>query len=390
MSVCSTGVTELGVIRDLLGAVDCNVNLYMVSGYQALTAPGSMLPQALTALLTIYVAILGYRLLFAIGAPKLSEAPLIAIEVGAVLALTLNWGAFQTLVFNVTSQAPMEIAKVISKPMAQDGGLGADPLATLQAAYDELIQDGQDFGRRAGPSALASRGGDAAAADTLWQSANALLASTAGVLAVATIATGVLTAVGPIFVTLFLFEATRGFFIGWVRALVASMLAPMVCWITTSLLLLILQPWIEALRDQRQSAHLSPDTAASASAIVLVFAAAQGILILAGLLVAAGFQSGRRAASVEVTAAPAAGPQATVERLELMSRTEALTRSLRQVSSSDRREVVVSQESARNGEGGVEVGGGDMASRRPTRLGETYRRGPAMRDRGRASLAGRS
>ena len=118
MMLCPAAPTELGVVRDILGAVDCNVQVYALAGYKALTAPGSLFPVALTTLLTIYVAVLGYRLMFAVGDVRLARAPVIALQVGAVLALTLNWGAFQALVFRFDSAAPMEIA-AMACPLAQ-------------------------------------------------------------------------------------------------------------------------------------------------------------------------------------------------------------------------------------------------------------------------------
>ncbi len=390
MSGCPSTVTQLGVVRDVLGAVDCNVQTYAAAGYQALTGPGSPFPAALTALLTIYVAVVGYRLLFAMGGSKLSDAPLMALEVGAILALTLNWGAFQTLVFNFSAAAPLEVARVISAPMAKGGrSLAADPIASLQAAYDEVAADGVEFGKKAGPEALPSRGGDAAAADSLWRAATALLASTAGVLAVASIATGVLTAVGPIFIVLFLFESTRGFFAGWVRGLVAAMLAPMVCWITTSLMLVVLGPWVEELARQRQTSNLSQDTAASASAIIFIFAASQAVLILTGLLVASGFRLGRRDARAEPSPAVGAVAQTSYQSLETRSRMEVLSGGLRRLTTNDTREVAGPGLAGGAGGGGGDQGLGEVGER-PARLGETYRRGAALRDRGRIGVAGRA
>ena len=396
MMLCPTAPTELGVVRDILGAVDCNVQVYALAGYKALTAPGSVFPIAVTALLTIYVAVLGYRLLFAVGAVRLAQAPVVALQIGAVLALTLNWGAFQALVFRFDSAAPMEIARVIARPMAGQpltlgANLAADPLTGLQTAYDELTADGVEFGKKAGPSALPSRGGEAQAADLLWRASQALLASTAGVLAVSSIAVGVLTAVGPIFIVLFLFEATRGFFVGWVRALVAAMLAPLLCWVTTSLLLVILGPWIDALASQRAARALSLDTAGSAAGVVLIFAAAQAALILAGLVTAAGFRLGRReapAAEIVARTSPSASAAAlsTVQTEAAGARTLALTRNLGAT-------VIGASRDAGSPPAPADRPLADDLRAAPVssaRLGETYRRGNVMRDRNRFGAVGRA
>jgi type IV secretion system protein VirB6 len=310
MSVCPAIPADAGLVRDILLSVDCEVQLYALAGYAALTGAHSPLPAALTAMMTIYVALLGYRLLFAADGARLSDTPLIAVKLGVILTLTLSWSAFQTLVFKVAADAPLQIARVISRPMAAGGAIHAgDPLGAIQGAYDELTADAADLGRQAGqagetpplPSSDAAgaraTGPRAMTATALWRASGALLAGTVGVLAVATIAIGVLTAVGPLFIALFLFEETRGFFVGWVRALVAAMLAMSVGWITTSLLLVVLSPRIETLARQRAAHAIGLDTAAAAAAIVMIFAAAQALMVVAALLVAGGFQLRRRAAA---------------------------------------------------------------------------------------------
>jgi type IV secretion system protein VirB6 len=398
MMLCPTAPTELGVVRDILGAVDCNVQVYALAGYKALTAPGSLFPVSVTALLTIYVAVLGYRLMFAIGAVRLAQAPVVALQIGAVLALTLNWGAFQALVFRFDSAAPMEIARVIAKPMAGQpqtltANLAADPLTGLQTAYDELTADGVEFGKKAGPSALPSRGGDAQATDLLWRASQALLASTAGVLAVSSIAVGVLTAVGPLFIVLFLFEATRGFFVGWVRALVAAMLAPLLCWVTTSLLLVILSPWIDTLAQQRANHALSLDTAGSAAGMVLIFATAQAVLIVAGLVTAAGFRLGRRAAISEapgeiarsptLVASPTVAPPAAEPA---GARVLTITRNLGSTALGVSREGMLASQTDT-----PPLADDLLASPvSAARLGETYRRGNAMLGRNRFGASARA
>jgi type IV secretion system protein VirB6 len=208
MSACPTTPFDVGIVRDILGSVDCNVQLYSAAGYHALAGPGSPLPAAMTVLLTIYVALLGYRMLFAVEGIRLAQAPLIALKIGVILALTLNWSVFQTLVFNLAAQAPLEIGRVISRPMANGGpSLASDPVQGIQTAYDELNADAAELAKKAGQTALltgqppsqaspgaAPGGNEAATASDLRRAAAALLASTAGVLAMAFIATGVLTA----------------------------------------------------------------------------------------------------------------------------------------------------------------------------------------------------
>ena len=83
MSVCGA-TTDMGVVRDVLTAVNCNTKSFARLGYESLNAAGSPFQTALTVALTIYVAVIGYRLLFGNGA-RLADGPTIALKIGAVL-----------------------------------------------------------------------------------------------------------------------------------------------------------------------------------------------------------------------------------------------------------------------------------------------------------------
>ena len=83
---CGVAV-DAGVVRGVIGAVNCRTRDFAEMGYLALTGQGSPFQLALTLLLTIYVAVLGYRLLLAPDGARLADAPLAALKIGAVLAL---------------------------------------------------------------------------------------------------------------------------------------------------------------------------------------------------------------------------------------------------------------------------------------------------------------
>jgi type IV secretion system protein VirB6 len=350
-------------------------------------------------MLTIYVALLGFRMLFAVGSARLAETPLIAVKIGAILAVTLNWTVFQTLVFDVDAQAPLQIARVISRPMAQGGGdLAENPVAGLQTAYDELTADAKQLSNKAAqnvqtaPNAPPPPDADAARATAamLRQSAGVLVGSTAGVLSMAFIATGVLTAIGPVFIALFLFDATRGFFMGWVRALVGAMLTPMVCWIATSLLLVVIAPRIDSLGQQRAAQQINLDVADAACALVLIFAAAQAAVIIGALTVAAGFSLGGRGTSRESAPGAPGAPtaaRAPVTVMEARSRAQVLAAGLQRTS------ATYSRDHAGAASGALRAGADadrPAEGARVERLGEPYRRGAAMRDRSRLGAAGRA
>lgn len=295
---------EAGVVEGVLATIDCQTRAYAQGGYEALTQGSSLFGTALTLLLTIYVALIGWRLLFAPEGARLSEAPGVALRIGAILALVTNWSVFQTLVFDVADRAPVQIAAAVSAPWTSGGegrSLAARPVAGLDLAHSELRNAAAAFGVRAPPNAKAYASRDAASAEALSLAADALLVMSVGVVGGAKLAIGVLTAVGPVFIALALLNVTRGVFAGWVRALAGSALTLLVGWSLIVMLLVVLAPWLAALADQREAQALEPRLATSLSAIVLVFAVGQGVLLVAAWVAALGLRLG----------SPAKGPSAS-------------------------------------------------------------------------------
>lgn len=365
ISGCPIDTMDSGVIRSLLSATDCNVSRFSEVGYRALTGPHSVFPLALTAMLTIYVALLGYRMLFGYGGTQLSDTPVIALKIGAIVALALNWSNFQTLVLDFSYKAPLEIGRTI-------GSAQTDPLGKLQEAYNEIVADQAAFAQLAASDPPGGHTAELSAAKSLSHAASALFWSTAGVLACAMIGIGVLTAIGPVFIALFLFEITRGLFAGWVRAMAAMALAPMVSWVTIVVLLLTLQPWLDELQRQRAASAMSVDTATIVTALVYVFAAAQAGLVSAGGFIASGFHF-RSPVPRAVSAAAQTNMISTF--IEPQSRAQLLAQSVQRLSLTNSsgphwmpNPTIYDAPSSRGAATPAE------SSPRAMRLGETYRR----------------
>ena len=375
MNAC-TALVDDGVIRGVLATVDCQTRAYAQGGYMALTAGSSVFQTALTVLLTIYVALIGYRMLFAQGESRLSDVPVIALKIGVILALVTSWSAFQTLVFDLADRAPSEIAAIVSAPLQADGqsSLAARPIDGLQAAYDEFSLTAAAYGKIAGPSAKGYSSPQAAAAETVALATGVLFLSSAGVIAASKLAIGVLTAIGPLFIVLSLIAATRGLFVGWVRALVASALTPLVAWLLVVLMLSVLEPWLVTLAEQRRAVSLDPQTALSAAALVLVFGFGQAALTLGAIVMAMGFRlptPGADRTSRSTTSAAATTQTATITGLTMPSRAERLALDLQrdQAQAANRsRAASLAAVAAAPGRQ-VAVTLGDQP-----RLGDTYRR----------------
>lgn len=378
IEACPAPDPRLGLVQGLTQTVDCGVRVFAQSGYEALTRPPSSFPAIVTILLTLYVAFIGWRMLSGRG-PRLADTPQIAVKIGVILALTASWPLFQALVFRTAFDGATDFVGVLTAPLRQGGG-EVDLWAQLQLAYDQIVLTATALGAAAGPDPDSVRGGPAAAAEALWGASTAMMASTLGMVLVAKIVAGVLTATGPIFIALFMLDATRGLFIGWLRALITTALVPLVAMSGMVLMLALLQPRLQAMAVMREAGSADLSLVAGAAMLIFVFAAAQASLVLAMAVAGLGFHLKR---PPEPQAAPAPAPQPARDGAHAPSeptRAAAVAESVRRM---DLRERETSRETERrldtrsdtastNDRRAAETAG-------PQRLGHTYRRirGPA-------------
>jgi len=158
----------------------------------------------------------------------------------------------------------------------------------------------------------------------------------------------------------------------------------MVCWVTASVLLVVLAPRVEALAEQRAAHAINLDAAAAASAIVLIFAAAQAALIIAGLVIAGGFRLGRHVGPAPAATAVVRDTTSGIEIVEVRSRAEALATALRRSSTAASSREYASMVPVSSGAASADADVPRLeAPSRPVRLGETYRRRTAVGDRAR-------
>jgi type IV secretion system protein VirB6 len=388
---------DTGAVRALIATLDCNTRNVAHQGYVALTG-GEAFQSGLTLALTIYVALVGYRLLFAPEGARLTDAPRMALKIGAVLALVTSWNLFETLAFDLASQAPAEIAALISPGHSRPSD--QDSVGRLQVAYDQLLASAsalatqaQDTSRSAvgsapptstpstaatqvDPAKAAAAQRDADAGRALKQAAEAVLTLDAGAVALDMVVIGLLGAIGPIFVVLLLFDQTRGFFEGWVRALVAAGLASMSAWALVLLMTNTLDPWLVTLAQQRELKALQPAPAMTAAAIVFVFTAAQLAMVAGSAAIAFGFRLGRAPWSPPAGQPAGPTPEAT-ERdtsASMVSRTSLLADQLRRFDA-----MIETRSRAAMAPSVRLVGPGPLAQ--PRLAGDGYRRVEFARDR---------
>ncbi|MES2096478.1 MAG: type IV secretion system protein [Pseudomonadota bacterium] len=312
MQVACPAINDTQFLSSVLGHIDCQAQTLGAAGFASLTMPGSAGALLLTGAFTIFVGLIGYRLVLG-ETPTMRDWVIAAIKVGAVLAFATSWPAFRTLAYDVALKGPAEVAGSIGGA-AQLPGAGGGLVMRLQLVDYQLtelnlIGTGKPPNSDvvAGPTApltpqqqleeqrrlqnLAARPRwDPARDATLLGSARTLyLSGTIAAFASVRLIAGLLLALGPLFGIFLLFDATRGLFEGWVRGLTGAALGALATAIILGVELALLEPWLAAVIELRHQEVATPAVPIELLVISLVF----GLTLLAALgavaKVAAGF-----------------------------------------------------------------------------------------------------
>ena len=299
------------LVRGLLSVVDCNVQTVVQTGYATLFQPGGAFVSVLTVLMTLYVALVGYRLLLGRSPLTVTDLALTTVKLGAVLALATQWATYESLVYRTLFFGPEQIADVILHGLRANGSVvGGNVYDGLQRAFTDMTA----FSPATPPGtpavvapATAALGPNAAGAGQiasllskagfdsllLLGSAVILLLSSLGVLLASKIVLALLLAFGPIFIALLLFESTQGLFQGWLRATLGFAFAPLATTLTLGLALTLLDPSLQQLETMRADSTYLPGVAFAVAVLVMVFTGVSLGLVVAGGAIAAGFRPPR-------------------------------------------------------------------------------------------------
>lgn len=322
MNACAQLSTETAMVQGLIGSVDCRVHDLAHTGYATLAGPGSPVALLLTGLMTLYVVFVGYRLMLGRGGIRVGDATVMVLKFGLVVALATNWPLFQTLVYDTLTKGPAEVAGLLLGGLQ---GQPAHPFAGLQDAFDALQKSASLMASRASPGAAAMQGGPGFGAFAANTGGMTLVLSTLGVLLASKVVLAMLLALAPLVAGLMLFEATRGLVEGWLKAMIALALTPLVATLTLSLELAMLAPSLKALAQARaaqQFAAFDLGPAVTVLVLTLVFALVMVLAVIALGVIAAGLRLPRGLASApwsDVATAPGA-PRYAASQVEPMTR----------------------------------------------------------------------
>jgi type IV secretion system protein VirB6 len=282
-ATCPSLSSNDAFLTGVLNHIDCQAQTIGQAGYLALARPGSTGALMLTSALTLFIALIGYRMLFD-RTPGMRDAVLAAVKIGIVLMLATSWPAFRTLAYNVALNGPASLASDIGGELP---GAGGSLTADLQAVDDELKQLaylGVDGPLRADQAATPATGAPLGANPTAINPAlpgsmdqmandparNALSLRTARTIyltsviasfAVTRLTAGLLLALGPLFALALLFDATRGLFEGWIRTLLGASLGALSTTILLGVEMALIAPWTASLLQDRYGNIGHPEAA---------------------------------------------------------------------------------------------------------------------------------
>lgn len=295
---CIAPPPTAGFLEGLLSYVDCQAQSIGANGYEALAAPGSTLSLLITGFLTLFIAFMGYRMLFG-QTPSVRDGVLAMVKIGIVLALATSWGAYRTLVYDVALRGPAELAATIGQQAGLPGA-GAGLVERLGYADRNFVQleilgQGPPVAAAPGQVPVNAYGQPVAPSSpfdgfAMGGARILYLAGAVGGLAATRLAAGLLLALGPLFIAFLLFEGTRGLFVGWIRALIAMSLAALGIAVTLGVELVLIETKLAELITLRNANLPIPGAAIELFVITLIFTLVMLTMVYAAARVALGFR----------------------------------------------------------------------------------------------------
>src|SRR3546814_1016853 len=143
MAVCDSIPSPESFAPSVLTFLDCQAQAIGAGGYAALAAPGSTASVLLTGMVTLLIALLGYRMLLGYT-PTVREGVLTFVKIGLVLLLATSWPAYQILVYDIILRVPAELAATIGGAASLPGSGGGlvDRIAAVDQALKMLAIEG--------------------------------------------------------------------------------------------------------------------------------------------------------------------------------------------------------------------------------------------------------
>ena len=278
-------------VADALKSVDCLSGQAVEIAFSRLFGSSGALSQALTLILSLYVALLAISLLTGRTQLRLNMLTPRMLQLGLVLTFATSWAAYQSVAWNLLIGAPDEVASQLLGTQGSATVLFAQRLDTL---FDVIANTAQ---LASGANAVAPvpgavvpqiAGTSPKPADLLWAASLLLLLGTVGVLIVARIALATVMALGPIFIIMALFKGTRGLFEGWLKAAVMLAITPLLAVLIGGGTLVMITPMIRTL--QQVGGKVTLELATSVFLAAFVYTALMVMALRAARMMTSGWR----------------------------------------------------------------------------------------------------
>jgi type IV secretion system protein VirB6 len=284
-----------GGVADALQKVDCLASEATAVSFGRLFGANGSFQTALTIVLTLYIGLLAFNLLTGRSALRLSVLTPRMMTLGLVLTFATSWVAYQSVVWNLATGAPDEIATVLVGSKGSATTLFAQQ---LDGFFDAITTAASEVPPKAvgAPVVVPTM---ASPANILSIAGLILLLGTVGVLVVCRLALAALLILGPIFIILALFEGTRGLFEGWLKSVAMFALVPLLTVVMGSGALVAIAPMVASL------GQAGPDIPLRTAVSILVASIIYLALMLLVFKVAANLTRGWRMSRSRAEAASA-------------------------------------------------------------------------------------
>jgi len=245
MSQCQPfGAEGPAGVADALSKIDCLATDATAMSFGRLFGAHGSFQTALTIILTLYIALLAFNLLTGRSALRLSVLTPRMMTLGLVLTFATSWVAYQSVVWNLATGAPDEIASVL---IGSDGSATVLFAQQLDGFFDAITEAAANITPPANPAVAAATPMMASPANILSLGALLMLLGTVGVLVVCRLALAALLIIGPVFIVLALFEGTRGLFEGWLKSVALFAVVPLLTVVMGSGALVAIAPMVAGL-----------------------------------------------------------------------------------------------------------------------------------------------
>jgi type IV secretion system protein VirB6 len=275
-------------VADALQKVDCLATDATAVSFGRLFGAHGSFQTALTIILTLYIALLAFNLLTGRSALRLSVLTPRMMTLGLVLTFATSWIAYQSVVWNLATGAPDEIASVL---------VGSNGSATMLFAQqlDGVFTAISEAATNINPAVAAATPGVASPTNILSIAALILLLGTVGVLVVCRLALAAMLILGPVFIILALFEGTRGLFEGWLKCLATFALVPLLTVVMGSGALVAIAPMVAGLGEN--GADIPLRTAVSILVASIIYLSLMLLVFKVAAMLTRGWRLGRASPS---------------------------------------------------------------------------------------------